>query len=45
MEIRNMHENLNTGTLTQKEQRETRRKLTEKESALGKTEEHLAKGT
>ena len=45
MKIKNINEELNSGTLTQDEQRETQRKLVEKESALEKMEEHLAKGT
>ena len=45
LEIKLINEDLNSGTLTQDEQRETKRKLVEKESALEKMEEHLAKGT
>ena len=39
-----MNEDLNYETLTQDEQREMKKKLVEKESALEKMEEHLAKG-
>ena len=45
MIIKNINEELNSGTLTQDEQRETQRELEEKESALEKMEEYLAKGS
>ena len=45
MEITKLNESLNSETLNQDERREKQRKLLEKESALEKMEEHLAKGT
>ena len=45
LQIKLINEYLNSGTLTQDEQRETKRKLEEKELALEKIEDHLAKGT
>ena len=45
IEIKDMNEELQSGTLNQDDRRKTQRKLVEKEAAFEKMEEHLAKGT